>query len=583
MTYKSIFIRLFIAIFACVSVSFIRADDITITTCDFASLQSAITEANGLDEAVIQLDCEGIIPFARQISITGDVHLIGNEALLFDGDGRTRLFYVADGASLTLENMTIQNGYASEYGGALLNDNGTLTINKVLFIGNTAQFGGVIYNFGALTITDSHFMWNSGDLGGVIYNDEADATLTNTYFYENHGFYGAVVYNDEGNVTLIRAKLLENKIDSRGALLFNSVGAMTDIRASDIYGMSNYINITNNQGIFVSQDTHYENVGCIQGAIFDNGGNISEYSDDCPGDAPTTPTDVIVTDCDHFWGSGTVLEAVIIANRGGGTITFACSGTIHFLHELTIMGNVTINGGGNIIFDGDGKTGLVRTGYDDSTVDFDGLTFQNGIIFSLYASAIDSYGDVTISNCTFINNERAVEHTGTLTIHNSVFTDNRNGAVSVDGDFTMTDSTFTNNSRRYGGAISLDYTNEMYSSSITNSTFTNNSAEANGGAIAMFRNVHLTITDSTFTGNTAGEYGGAIFTRGAFTTIQNSTFTDNTAGITGGAFFHEVDKFVDGAVSSENSVYVNNSCVSEVSINERGGNVAENAAGCPNS
>jgi len=591
MTYKIIFISLLIVMLA-VGVSMSRADDTLITTCDFNTLQTAIQTAN---EGVIQMDCEGTILFPRQISITGDVHLIGNEALILDGGGQTRLFYVADGVSLTIETLTIQNGYSTEFGGAMLNDGGSLTIHKVLFTRNRAESGGAIYNGGALTITDSHFMRNSGEFGGVIYNDEADTSITNTYFFENEGLYGAVVYNEDGNVILSSSKLLENDVSYYylGSLLFNTEDSLIDIRSSDIYAKwSNDTNVANKQGTFISQDTHYEVVNCIEGTITDNGGNTSDDSNGCPGDAPTTPADVVVTDCDHFWGSGTLLEAVIIANKAGGTITFACSGTIHFLHEWEIRQDITINGGGNIIFDGDGKTPLIKIHYSSSTVYFEGLTFQNADNPLGYGySAIYSMGwdDLTVSNCIFINNHFAISHSSnTLTVHNSIFTDNYGGAIFTDGDMvTITNSTFTNNTGRFGaiymGDVTLVDTKDTFSASITNSTFTNNSAEVDGGAILMGISVYLTLTDSTFTGNTAGENGGAIYMRGAFITIQNSTFTDNTAGISGGAIFHELDRWVDGAVTSENAVYTNNTCVSAVSITDLGGNIAENADGCPNS
>lgn len=588
MTYKIIFISLLIVMLI-VGVSMSRADDTLITDCDFNTLQTALQTAN---EGVIQMDCEGTILFPRQISITGDVHLIGNEALILDGGGRTRLFYVADGASLTIENLTIQNGYSTEFGGAMLNDGGSLTIHKVLFTRNRAESGGAIYNGGALTITDSHFMRNSGEFGGVIYNDEADTSITNTYFFQNSGVDGAIVYNDKGNTTFIGIKLLEIWLNYRESAFFNSANALMDMRSSDIYGwVLESSAFVNNQGTFLSQDTHYGAVAgdCLIGAMTDNGGNTTDYyAEGCPWDAPTTPADVVVTDCDHFWGSGTLLEALVIVNQAGGTITFACSGTIHFLHEWEIRQDITINGGGNIIFDGDGKTSLFESHF--STVHFDGLTFQNGDESQLNdAGVILAIGSLTISNCIFINNYHPVHHIGgSLAIHNSLFTDNYGGVVSgtsyTDGDtFTVTDSTFTNNSNSYGGVISLYSTEDSSSVSITNSTFTNNSAEVNGGAIAMYRRAYLTLTDSTFSGNTAGENGGAIYMRGAFITIQNSTFTDNTAGISGGAIFHELDRWVDGAVTSENAVYTNNTCVSAVNITDLGGNIAENADGCPNS
>ncbi len=600
MTYKTIFIRLLIIIFA-ITHSIIHADDILITTCDFNTLHTAIQNADG----VIQVDCEGIISFPRQISITGDVHLIGNEALILDGGGRTRLFYVADGASLTLENMTIQNGYSSEFGGAVLNDGGSLTIHKALFTRNEAGSGGAIYNFGAMTITDSHFMRNSGDYGGVIYNDESDASITNTYFAFNKGYHGVAVYNDRGNTTLSEVKLYYNDPNSSGSILFNTQSSLMDVRLSYLYSPALiYGSIINDNGIFLSQDTHYARVNCEVGVITDRGGNTGG----CGFDSPAPSTDVVVTDCDHFWGRGTVLEAIIIVGVADGKITFDCSGTIEFLYELIGYHSVTIDGGGDIIFDGRGSKTLFRTiGYPyDETFRFEGLTFQNGKA-SRIAGAISSTGNLEIYKCTFENNQSfseggAIYHEGTIQIHDSIFTNNQapinggaifaelNFAISTQVAFMMINSTFSNNLVGHGdgGAIALIpfYSSETNFAYIMESTFSNNSAQFDGGAI-FTDDVNLTLTDSTFTGNVAGENGGAIYMRDAFITIQNSTFTNNTAGIDGGAIFHEHDIreyiTVDSAIASANSTYTDNTCVSAVVITDSGGNRAQNADGCPNS
>jgi len=569
MTNKSIFISLLIVLLTCITVGASRADDIRITTCDFASIQSAIARANQFDEAVIQFECDGIIPFTSQLSITSKVHLIGNEAITLDGTNRTRLFYVGDGASFTLENVTIQNGYATEYGGALFNDGGLLTVHKTLLRDNEAGSGGAIYNFGTMTITDSYFMRNSGGYGGVIYNDESDVTITNTYFYHNTSVYGAVAYNEDGVITLIRAKLWQNNTDTGfwgEMLLFNTENAVTDIQMSDIYASNQYRAVFNKQGTFMSSQTHYNYISCFGIGIIDNGGNTSQNSESCPHSTGLLTYQYLeVTDCDHFWGRGTVLEAIIIANRAGGTITFTCSGTIDFLHDVFLVGTVIINGAGNVIFDGGGISNFFFSAYRSSILEFNGLTFQNG-----YHPETEPYwgvqtsGSLTITNSTFINNVSdeaggAIDHTGTLTIDNSVFIGNRSygngGAVNVRGK----DSILT----------------------ITNSTFTDNIAEwGNGGAVSFHPGqqggfYNAIITNSTFTNNDARE-GGAIWAGGQLT-VRDSLFADNTDRWGSEAIRHGYSQ----PIISENTVYRNNNCTG--SVTDLGGNSAENAEGCPQS
>ncbi|MDX2077851.1 MAG: hypothetical protein SFZ02_15595 [bacterium] len=87
--------RLIILMLTCllfaVSLFPVFADDTTLTTCDFASLQQAVESANA-DGGVITLDCEGIITFTEEILITGDVSIIGGENSIFDGGGQTHFF-----------------------------------------------------------------------------------------------------------------------------------------------------------------------------------------------------------------------------------------------------------------------------------------------------------------------------------------------------------------------------------------------------------------------------------------------------------------------------------------------------------
>jgi len=265
------------------------------------------------------------------------------------------------------------------------------------------------------------------------------------------------------------------------------------------------------------------------------------------------PTNLIVTTCDF----PSLSSAVAIANITDGTITFSCSGTIIFSSELTITGNVTINGGETIIFDGDDTTRffVVNSG---ASLTLDGLTLQNGFSSNQgptsWGGAIYATGTLTISNSTFSNNSvdfgyggGAILATSTLTISNSTFSNNSayyDGAIHAESTLTITDSTFSGNSAGFGsGAVYAGGT-----TIIINSTFSGNSAGYSGGAVMVSGTT--TITDSTFSGNSAG-FGGAVYA-GATTTITNSTFVDNSS--TGGGAV-----IVSGTTIFIHNTFVNNS------------------------
>jgi hypothetical protein len=152
--------------------------------------------------------------------------IIGN----FRGPGR--LFDVAQGASLTLENMQVENGteLLSGKGGAILNQ-GTLVLSNVLVSGNTVAptsgddaAGGGIWSNGSLTVENSTFQSNvaygqpmgSGNaFGGAICIEGGTANITGStfgsmaypnsaeaYCYGGAYAYGGAVYVGGGTVTM---------------------------------------------------------------------------------------------------------------------------------------------------------------------------------------------------------------------------------------------------------------------------------------------------------------------------------------------------------------------------------------------
>lgn len=153
-----------------------------------------------------------------------------------DAGKNGRLFAVASGGSLTLENVTLQNGYVSgssgtsTRGGAIYNQ-GTLVLSQVMVHNNTARgqleaAGGGIWSNGSLTVENSCvFQANSAiaptwaqakAFGGAICIVGGTANITSSTFgsgYGGHGntvgagnnygsAYGGAVYVGGGTVTL---------------------------------------------------------------------------------------------------------------------------------------------------------------------------------------------------------------------------------------------------------------------------------------------------------------------------------------------------------------------------------------------
>jgi hypothetical protein len=123
-----------------------------------------------------------------------------------DGLGLNRLFTVALGASLTLDNVTLQNGHFSGDGGGIYNAGGTVTISNSILAHNTAKGGngGGIYNAGGwVTVDNSVVADNSAILINYI-----------------GGGDGAGIYNDTNGTVTIRnaSSVFENLSDWHGDL-----------------------------------------------------------------------------------------------------------------------------------------------------------------------------------------------------------------------------------------------------------------------------------------------------------------------------------------------------------------------------
>src|SRR5262249_27368299 len=131
---------------------------------DLTAVNNSTNSANGLP--VISGGGKKAAADNLTISGNGDIIQRDTSAPAF------RLFDVAQGASLTLENVTLQAGKAfgsgaAADGGAIYNQ-GTLTLNGATVQGNTAQGsdgapadGGAIYNQGTLTLNGTTVQGNT--------------------------------------------------------------------------------------------------------------------------------------------------------------------------------------------------------------------------------------------------------------------------------------------------------------------------------------------------------------------------------------------------------------------------------------
>jgi hypothetical protein len=170
------------------------------------------------------------------------------------------------------------------------------------------------------------------------------------------------------------------------------------------------------------------------------------------------------------------------AGTGDDTIVFIVTGTIAIGSELpNIVNTLTIQGPAvsppAITINGDDKFFNPWFVDSDATLDLSSVTITE-------IGALTNLG-------------------GTLTVTDSIFTENGTGAIGGEGSLTVSNSTFSGNSCN-AGCYTIENSGQQ-TVTLTNSTIEHNGGFGGGGAISVDS---LVVTNSSFTSNNAFFGGG---------------------------------------------------------------------------
>ena len=147
-----------------------------------------------------------------------DLTILGNGGTIERISSQSyNLVSVAPGASLTLDDVTLQGGYVANYGGGAIYNAGTLTVRDSTLSGNHVtglSSGGAILNAGGtVTVIGSTFSANyaDGGHGGAIYNGGGVVTVSDSRFFGNWvspgytaGGRGGGIYNSPTGTLIVR-------------------------------------------------------------------------------------------------------------------------------------------------------------------------------------------------------------------------------------------------------------------------------------------------------------------------------------------------------------------------------------------
>lgn len=325
--------------------------------CDEAGFSSVLATVDGGGGGAITFDCgaDATFAFTSYKTIQNAVTIDGANQVTFDGGDTSAFFNVAEGASATLQHMTLQHGAFA--GSHALENRGHLRLWDVQMILTTSTESAV-YNVGRMDVLASTFGGNtSGGPGGAISN-------TN----ETPGGTG------NGGVLVVSYSAFEgNTSTSTGGAIYN-YAAFTYLRGVTLNGNKATAGgavDSSDGGVYVFSSTLADNHATegaggamrLEASFIDLwNSNVVDNSATMDGGGVSCVVDSGITDAYYTTFAGNS------AGGSGGAIYSECAFT---LAEDTFNANVANDGGG----------ALAQAGSLSASIDFatlDGNTAQTG-------------------------------------------------------------------------------------------------------------------------------------------------------------------------------------------------------------
>ena len=509
--------------------------------------------------------------------INTPVVINADNKIVLNAYNERRHFYVEANGSLTLQNITLVQGFNNTSGGGSIYNLGTLILEGATVLDSNVDVnrsgGAILSSGGPVTITGSRLENNTGGSVGGLYlvGESADATITNSIFRNNrttnttYGLGGAITTWDGADVTIHTSTLEDNQARQGGAI-YNHFAATTiaiDANAKVITNTATLTGggISNLHGtITISNSTLAGNAAQAGdgGGIYASGGLLTISSStlfsnsvaaDHSGGAissqggPVTITDSRLEDNTAGKGGGlhligetadaTIANTIFRNNRttavpstgafgNGGAISTQDGADVTIRHA-TLQGNQALRGG------------AISSQPGDTTITIEAATQLISNTATIVGGGIDNHGSVSVSNSTVSGNSAGQFGGGIYNFAGS--------------SLSVSNSTISGNSAQFGGGI---YNFDGSSMSVSNSTVSGNSAQGRGGGIG--NEGTLSVNNSTLSGNSAQLGGGIYHGSAASVSVGNSTLSGNSAQLGGGIY-----NFAGSSLSVSNSIIANSS------------------------
>ena len=266
----------------------------------------------------------------------------GAERLTVSANGSSRIFWINDGNTETLQNISINrltlSGGSSAFGGAIRNYDENLSIESCVFSGNVGtNDGAAIFSNAPLSIDNSVFSGNttSGGLAAVIRQTSSSATIANSVISGN----SAVGISSSGDFNVHRTFISSN---GKGAIThFGNVIVTESIISGNSASYGAGIRTSGSGNLLVKNSTisgNTANPGHGGGIANQGTGTITVRNSTLSGNSATRGGGGGISNTSYSSGSVVLLNATLSGNsqqnEGGGGLLSKNGGTVSMINTV---------------------------------------------------------------------------------------------------------------------------------------------------------------------------------------------------------------------------------------------------------
>ena len=451
----------------------------------------------------------------HDLVINNNVTIVGASAssTIIDAQKLGRIFNITSGSTVTITNLTLQNGNATGNGGAI-NNAGNLTIIGTNLLNNIATgTGRTIYNTGNIVMHFNKILGN----GTVIASPSGSVDATLNWWVINTNPSAKVSGNVDVSTWLVLTISASPNVIKTCCISLITADLQHD--NNGVYYSPNVGHVPD--GIVITFSSTLGTVSPITNVIV-NGSTTTNFTATThsgvaiinASGSPMVSTDVdILADDIYVSPSGSDLTGNGTAGSPYATIAKAVQmtapgGNVHIMPgTFTGDGNFNVNIDKNINIIGSGASttvidaaslGRIFNITDGTTVSITNLTMVNGLVDG-DGGAIINAGNLTVTGCNMLNNIAtgtggAIYNTGNVSIHFNRIIGDGIVIVSPSGSVDAVNNWWGSNAgsiTKVSGAVDVS---RWLVSDISSS---NNSLQVGGTSVIMVDLTHNNLGEDT--------------------------------------------------------------------------------------